>query len=200
MRLGEAIFAGDLLATVWTEDQSRSAARAIERAIRLGRARTSSQDASYGIRQLVDIGLRALSPGINDPTTAIDVVQHLKLPLREILTLDPPQRVYTGPERRRVFLPEAPTRSDHVHDAFSELRLAAAQQPAVLKVMINVLGELVDEMVAEDREGRTAELRKQAELAFELAEQAGFPESDLKPILDAARRIGLEPAVEPGAD
>jgi len=196
VRLGEAIFAGDLLATLWTDDQSQSAARAIERSIRLGRARTSSQDAAYGIRQLVDIGLRALSPGINDPTTAIDVVQHLKLPIREILTLDPPQRVYTGPERQRVFLPEAPSRSDHVRDAFSELRLAAADQPAVLRVIINVLGELVDELVAEDHEGRTGELKKQAELALDLAQQAGFPESDLRPILNAAKRLGLAPDAE----
>jgi uncharacterized membrane protein len=91
-------------------------------------------------------------------------------------------------------MPEAPSRSDHVREAFAELRLAAANQPAVLKVIINVLGELVDELVADDHDGRTGELRKQAELALELAHQAGFPESDLKPILDAAKRLDLGPA------
>jgi len=193
VRLGEAVFPGDLLATVWVDGESAPARRAVVRSIRLGRARTSSQDPGYGIRQLVDIGLRALSPGINDPTTAIDVVQHLKLPLREILTLDPPQRVYPGPQRQRVFLPEAPSRSDRIHAAFAELRLAAANQPAVLEVMVEVLADLVDELVASDHEARTGELKKQAELALELAERAGLSDSDLKPIRDAARRLGLEP-------
>ena len=37
----------------------------------------TSEDAGYGVRQLVDVALRALSPGINDPTTAQDAIFHL---------------------------------------------------------------------------------------------------------------------------
>lgn len=197
VRVGEAAFAGDLLATVWADDGDPvSIQRRVQRAIRLGRDRTSGRDAGYGIRQLVDIGLRALSPGINDPTTAIDVVQHLKLPLREILTLEPPRRVYAGPNGQRVFLPEAPSRSGRVRAAFSELRLAAAQQPVVLETIVEVLADLVDELDAADHEARTSELRRQAEMAVDLALAAGFPADDLKPILAAAERLGLEPAAD----
>lgn len=43
----------------------------------IGTYRTIDQDASFGIRQLVDIALKALSPGINDTTTAVTCVDHL---------------------------------------------------------------------------------------------------------------------------
>jgi uncharacterized membrane protein len=36
-----------------------------------------SEDAGYGVRQLVDVALRALSPGVNDPTTAQDAIFHM---------------------------------------------------------------------------------------------------------------------------
>ncbi|MGA9594747.1 MAG: DUF2254 domain-containing protein [Acidimicrobiia bacterium] len=197
VKLGEAVFAGDLLATVWLDGDSASVSRSVQRSVRLGRSRTSSRDPGYGIRQLVDIGLRALSPAVNDPTTAMDVIQHLKRPLREILTLDPPQRVYAGPRRQRVFLPETPSRSDRVRSAFAELRLAAANQPVVLAVLIDVLGGLVEELIADNHESRTVELRRQAELAVDLAKHAAFSASDLEPILDSAKRLGLEPEDEP---
>jgi uncharacterized membrane protein len=197
VKLSEAVFAGDLLATVWLDGEQSSVHHAVQRSVRLGRSRTSSEDPAYGIRQLVDIGLRALSPAVNDPTTAMDVIQHLKRPLREILTLGPPQRVYVGPHRQRVFLPEAPSRSDHVNSAFAELRLAAANEPVVLAVLIGVLADLVEEMAADDHEARAGELRRQAELALHLAEHAGFAGRDLEPILNAAKRIGLEPTEEP---
>ena len=46
-------------------------------AIAIGDTRTMQQDAQFGIIQLTDIAVRALSPGINDPTTACEIVVHL---------------------------------------------------------------------------------------------------------------------------
>jgi uncharacterized membrane protein len=196
VRVGEAVFAGDQLATVWIENDDDSVQRLVQGAIRLGRDRTASTHPTYGIRQLVDIGLRALSPGVNDPTTAIDVIQHLKLPMREMLTLDPPRRVFAGSRGQRVFLPEAQSRSDQVRMAFSELRLAAAGQPVVLETIVEVLADLADELAAADQDGRTSELRKQAALAVDLACTAGLAESDLEPVLAAADRLSLRPEPE----
>ncbi|HVL93318.1 MAG TPA: DUF2254 family protein, partial [Acidimicrobiales bacterium] len=49
----------------------------IRPAVAIGDTRTMQQDVSYGVRQLADVALRALSPGINDPTTAQDAIFHL---------------------------------------------------------------------------------------------------------------------------
>jgi uncharacterized membrane protein len=51
--------------------------RAIPRAFAVSSFRTIEQDAAFGLRQLVDIALKALSPGVNDTTTAVTCVDHL---------------------------------------------------------------------------------------------------------------------------
>lgn len=53
--------------------------------ISIGRERTMQQDPAFGFRQLVDIASRALSPGVNDPTTAVQVIDQLHDLLRDML-------------------------------------------------------------------------------------------------------------------
>nr|WP_246232347.1 DUF2254 domain-containing protein [Nakamurella aerolata] len=57
-------------------------AAAVRAAIGLGQTRSIPQDPAFGVRQLVDIADRALSPGINDPTTAVQVLDELNRLLR----------------------------------------------------------------------------------------------------------------------
>ncbi len=75
---------GDMpVVRVWGTDSlpERTAAR-LRRAIGLSSERTMRQDVVFGFRQLVDIAERALSPGINDPTTAVQVIDELHRMLR----------------------------------------------------------------------------------------------------------------------
>ncbi len=65
---------------------------AVAAAVVQGRDRTLQQDVAFGLRQLVDIGERALSPGINDPTTAVQVLDQLHDLLRRLAT----RRLRTG--------------------------------------------------------------------------------------------------------
>src|SRR5256884_7813832 len=51
----------------------------VDKAIRVGRERTFEQDAAFGIRQLVDVACKALSPAVNDPYTAVQAVDHLSV-------------------------------------------------------------------------------------------------------------------------
>jgi uncharacterized membrane protein len=53
-------------------------ARAVRAAIQLGRARTLYQDADFGLRQLADIAIQALSAAINQPTTAVHVIDRIE--------------------------------------------------------------------------------------------------------------------------
>ncbi|MCZ9336275.1 DUF2254 domain-containing protein, partial [Streptomyces sp. TRM76130] len=48
----------------------------VSRAVRTGPERTELQDVAFGLRQLTDIAVKALSPGINDPTTAVHALSH----------------------------------------------------------------------------------------------------------------------------
>lgn len=80
-RVGAYIHAGEPLFLVWPSAPPRSM-KGLGEAIEVSETRTMLQDVDFGIRQLVDIGLRALSPAVNDPTTAVEVVLRLGSLLR----------------------------------------------------------------------------------------------------------------------
>lgn len=187
VRVGEAVSAGDPIATVWADsgepDLSQSTERGIRRAIDTEDERSVDSDPTFGIRVLADIALRALSPGINDPTTAVDVIHHLKVPVREILASPPPLRVLEGSEGRRAFLAEIPSRSDYVHQAFSEIRLSASTQPSVLRALLEVLQDLKGDLDDENLQGRLAAVEEEFRLALEAAQKSGLPEPDIERVL-----------------
>ncbi|HEX8631125.1 MAG TPA: DUF2254 domain-containing protein [Catenuloplanes sp.] len=82
-RPGDHIVRGTPLATVWTAGDGRAPTRqqqvrdAVTAAVVIGYERTVEQDAAFGFRQLTDIAVKALSPGINDPVTAAHAVGHM---------------------------------------------------------------------------------------------------------------------------
>jgi uncharacterized membrane protein len=74
-RVGGYLVRDTPLASIWPRPADPAASAALIRAaVILGPARTMQQDIDFGLRQLNDIALRALSPAVNDPTTAIEVV------------------------------------------------------------------------------------------------------------------------------
>lgn len=77
-RPGDFIIQGDPLAWGWPRERIDAAvAAAIDGAFILGKDRTFTQDLDFGVDQLVEIAVRALSPGINDPFTAMICIDHL---------------------------------------------------------------------------------------------------------------------------
>ena len=198
VRVGEAISAGDVIATVWAspDDQQLKGRteRGIRRAIITDTERSLESDPTFGMRQLADIALRALSPALNDPTTAVDVIHHLKVPLREILASDPPLRVLEGREGKRAFLAQTPSRSDYVHSAFSEIRLSASKQPSVLRALLEVLQDLKGDLEGQDLSGRLAAVEEEFELTLEAARKADLPDADIQRILRNHRPEDFEDA------
>ena len=83
--VGLADFAasGQRIGTVWgRDDLDEDVLRSLSRTLGLSRTRTLTQDISFGLRQLVDIAERALSPSTNDPTTAVQVLDEIHVLLR----------------------------------------------------------------------------------------------------------------------
>lgn len=182
--VGDAISKDDRIATIWPDPgEDWSGVSQVRRSIITASERSLELDPTFGIRQLVDIALRALSPGVNDPTTAVDVIFHLKTPVRKILLADAPRRVFAGEEGRRVFLAETPGRTEYIHDAFSEIRLAASGQPHVLNSLIEVLTDLKSDLERAELSGRRSAVEEELELTVELARHSRFPEADLRRVL-----------------
>ncbi len=121
------------------------------RAIRLATSRTFEQDPKYAIRLLVDIAIRALSPAINDPTTAVQALDQIEDLLRRLgrRQLDAGYaRDATG--TIRVTFP-VPTWQDYLSLSFDEIRQFGATSVQVVRRLRSALVGLGDTITVEDR-------------------------------------------------
>jgi uncharacterized membrane protein len=84
--VGEFLVEGQDLLTVWgTAELDAEESQRLYRFVGVGPQRETRQDVAFGIRQLVDITDRALSPGVNDPTTALQCLDELHRILRHLV-------------------------------------------------------------------------------------------------------------------
>jgi uncharacterized membrane protein len=144
VRPGHFVLAGDAIGRVTPEDSMNDPLeKSITEAIVIGASRTPIQDIEYPIRQLVEIALRALSPGVNDPFTAIAVIDRLAGSIAAIMTRGEPQSVWRDEnDVIRLLLPT--TSFDGILDAaFNQIRQAGAGKPAILICLVDRLGQLL---------------------------------------------------------
>ncbi|MBK5331659.1 MAG: DUF2254 domain-containing protein [Ilumatobacteraceae bacterium] len=168
--------------------------QAILGAVSTGTTRTMQQDISFGLRQMADVGLKALSTGINDPTTAQDSIFHSAAVLAELLRRDPPPRELRGERDRRVVLIEQPNGDHLVRLAFGELRRAAATQPTVCIYLLETLHLLREGLDATGLSSRTAVLVEQARLVVAGCETANLLPADLDDVRGAYdKRFAADP-------
>jgi uncharacterized membrane protein len=124
----------------------------VRRLVRLGTERTFAQDPKYAIRILVDIAIRALSPAINDPTTAVqalDQVEDLMIRLgRRSLSTG---FVRDDGKKLRVVVP-VPSWEDFLTLAFDEIRFFGATSIQVIRRMRALLQSLMDQVPEERKE------------------------------------------------
>ena len=124
---------------------------ALLKAVRLGRERTFEQDPKYPIRLLVDIAIKALSPAINDPTTAVQTIDQLEDLLRRLgaAELDAGYAADENGAVRLVF--PTPTWEDYLTLAFDEIRQFGASSVQVLRRMRSALVGLSESLPSEER-------------------------------------------------
>lgn len=133
----------------------------------IGRHRSVEQDARWGIRQIVDIALKALSPGINDATTAVMGVDYLGAILVRLASrqFPPSHRLDQGELR---VITRGPSFPSLLAEAFDQIRQNAAGSTAVLTRMLQALETIAGQTANLPR--RQA-LRQQAELINAVAER-----------------------------
>ena len=123
--------------------------RALRKAFSLGDERTFEQDPKYALRLLVDIAIRALSPAINDPTTAVqalDQIEDLLLRIgRRQLDLG---TIRDGGGALRVVVP-FPTWDDFLMLAFDEIRFCGATSVQVMRRMRALTADLLEALPSE---------------------------------------------------
>ena len=189
VQVGQFVHPGRRLCTVWGEtDDGHRLDRRVDRAFAVEMSRTMQQDIGFGIRQIVDIALRALSPGVNDPTTAHECIVHLGAISYEILRRDLPPAEVAGEDGRRVILSGPPTHADLVASAFDEIRQSAMSLPSLAAALVETLAEvsadLREDGILDDE--RTEPLVRQARLVLAGVDKACPLPEDAAPVRNAA--------------
>jgi uncharacterized membrane protein len=184
--IGDFVVEGLPLATVGSLVPGAAVGKgALQSCYRIGRERTVEQDAGYGVRQLVDVALKALSPGVNDTTTAVAVVDWLTAILARLAgrRVESPHRYEDGVLR---VIARGPTFPRLLEEAFEEIRQHGAGNVAILQRLLDAFATL--ERVTDAAERRRA-LAEQVERVRDTAGRSLSAPYELNPLDERATAL-----------
>ena len=151
-RPGQFVLRGEPLAAVVPPAQAHQLQAAIDRGIRIGRHRTLTQDSEFGISQVVEIAIRALSPAVNDTFTGVACVDWLAEALLTLAERPPLEgNWYDTHSTLRVWMP-AVRLERLVKLAFDQIRQASTTTPAVLIRQLEAIRRLASRLPASCRQ------------------------------------------------
>jgi uncharacterized membrane protein len=172
-RPGHFIVRGHRFATVWPPETAPQLTKALGRAHAIGPYRTLTQDVSFGIDQLVEIAIRALSPAVNDTFTAMTCIDWLGENLCKIVTRWHPARVHRdGRGFIRVIAAE-PAYDRLVQRSFEKIRQSSMGMPAVMIRELEALARIMTETTSD---GQRRVLLEQAAM-IDRASERSVPEA-----------------------
>ncbi len=179
-QVGHHLVAGSTLAWVWQDDDgpidTEPLTAEINRAMMLTVERRVDNDIGFGIRQLVDIALRAVAPSMNDPYTAVQAVQHLSIVMAELATRATDDILVEQPAT--VFVP-VPDFSLILDTLCSNLRRSAADRPRVMVALLRLLETVAASGTSAERREAVAQ---QVRLIVDESRRVVQPASDLRPV------------------
>lgn len=161
---GHFVQAGELIALAGPPGNVHNMAAAnIADAYRLGNLRTPSQDLEYGVNQIAEVAVRAMSAAINDPYTAMTCLDHLGARLSAIAARPmPPSSLYDDDGRLRLITDDH-SFAELLRAAFDMLRRASRETPDVLLSMLAAIEEIGRAAYADEYR---AELGRHVELIW----------------------------------
>jgi uncharacterized membrane protein len=178
-KVGDHVVAGTPIAWLWRNHGDPSEEKelhdAVHDSVRLGFERTLEQDAAFGVRQLVDIASKALSPAVNDPYTGVQAIDHLASVLAAIALRDQGDAVYPTSGATTVSVP-AYDFAQYLELGCAQIRRYGAREPLIGSSLIRLLGSLAYSTTEPDRR---AAMRHQLELIVEDSEREVAQPEDL---------------------
>lgn len=156
-------------------------------AVRIAGSRTPHQDVEFAVQQLTELAVRALSPGTNDPYTAINALDDLTVGLRLLASRPMPSAGRFDSEgTMRVHAPRADP-VEVVSTVLDQMRWYAAGAPSVMYASLR----LIERVGAQTRNApMLARLRQQTTLFREAFIRAGHDEHDIREFERRAGEVG----------
>jgi uncharacterized membrane protein len=185
-RPGHFLVQGHPYATVWPAGAADRVARELARAHVTGPYRTLAQDVSFGVDQLVEIALRALSPAVNDTFTALTCIDWIGDSLCKVTGRWHPTRVYRDAAGVVRLVTTETTYERLVQRAFEKIRQAGRGMPAIMIRQLDALAKIMDRTAApSDRQL----LLDQAAMIGRLSQSSVDEESDRADIQRAFQAV-----------
>lgn len=154
-------------------------------AVRIGFERTAQQDVAFGVRQLADIAVKALSPAINDPYTAVQALEHLSVLLAALARKPLGSRLLTDRDGSlRVVVPGRDL-AYFLDLAVGQVRRYGCTEPRVLRALLRVLGS-TGRFCRNDED--RAQVAEQVRLVVADAKASVAQPADLAPVVAHGER------------
>ncbi len=189
-KMGDRVVEGAPLAWCWPSETA-STRRAephrleadVQAALTIGVERTLQSDVAYGMRQLVDVAVKALSPGVNDPTTAIHATGRVAPLLRVLAERPPGPLVWRDEDATARLVVRRPGFQALLSDVCGQIRRYGAAEPTVMEALLDLLRDVGDG--ASDAARRKAVLTE-IDLVERAAGRSVDEPADLEPVTEAA--------------
>ncbi|MFH2043651.1 MAG: DUF2254 domain-containing protein [Pseudomonadota bacterium] len=166
--IGEFVVQNTMLASLALEDPpDQETIAALQATFSISGHRTVEQDPAFGIRQIVDVALKALSPGINDTTTAVMCVDYLTTILARIAPRQIPSSRRNEDGELRV-IAKGPSFESLLGESFDQIRRNAKGNVAIMSRMLDAFQTLAG-LTAGPQRRRV--IREQVQWIAELAER-----------------------------
>lgn len=154
-RPGDFVVDGDRKVLIHPRPEDlEGARREIGRFIVSGDDRTPTQDLEFAVRHLVEVAVRALSPGINDPFSAVAVIDRLRGGLSRLCAKQLPPPALLDPTGKVRLTRRVTTYAGTLDAAFHQIRQAGSAKPAILIHMLDSIAAIAEH--AETDEQRSA--------------------------------------------
>ncbi len=156
-RVGEHVVAGTTLAWVWRRSvrdprpDPAPFSELLEKAVRIGFERTLEQDAAFGIRQLVDVACKALSPAVNDPYTAVQAIDHLSVIFCALAGRPIGDDVAAAPDGAAAVVVPGRRFADYLSTMCGLIRRYGASEPTVAVALLHLLDDCAESLIEPSR-------------------------------------------------
>jgi uncharacterized membrane protein len=187
-RPGDFVVDGDRKVAIYPAPADPERARSeIDRFIVSGQRRTPTQDVEFAIRHLVEVAVRALSPGINDPFTAMAVIDRLRGGMARLAARELPRSTLVDEQGQLRIVRDTTTYSGALDAAFNQIRQAGSSKPAILIHLLKAFAAVAEHIrTDEQRSG----LLRHAELVNAAADR-DISDPDDKRDIERAYRVAV---------
>ena len=175
LRPGEFTATEAPLVTVWPRrDGVEELEERIEKAFILGDQRLRIQDVEYHLNQLIEIAVRALSPGINDPFTAMNCIDQVAASLTQLLERSIPTGYYYDEEDALRLITKPLTYTEIIETSFNQIRRNGSDSVSVMVKLLEAIEMLAPQTKTWEQSNV---LREQADRVYKSGKE-NIPEWD----------------------